>query len=197
MHLIVSSAADLQSAPELLVFGNVCCQNRGEAALKSKEYLNEREHGARFRFRIEGNALRGDVRIRADNYEFALDRSTRYDETLTLQDLAGTYSYTRVVLLGPSGTYTLTVNPNGQLQGSHTNGCVYNGTVAITDAPRNLVQLDVQLSNCPRSITGSGSMNGQYTGLGFLARDTPARGSSVFLHSLIGRTWLGHLPVAK
>jgi hypothetical protein len=197
MHFIVSSAASLSSDPEFLVYGNVCCEERGEADLKSKQYLSDRERGARFRFSIEDNALRGDVRIRGDDYEFSLDRSPRYSETLTLQDLAGTYSHTRLVLLGPSGTYTLTIDPNGQLHGSHTNGCVYDGTVKIADPPRNLAQLEVQLSNCPTSITGSGSADGRYTGLGLLARDTPSVGASVFLHSLIGRTWLGQQPVAK
>lgn len=196
MHFIVSSSASLSSGAEFLVWGNVCCENRMESQLKSKSYLSDREHGARFRFRIEGNALEGDLRIRGDDYEFSLDRSPRYDETLTLQDLAGTYTRTTLALFG-SSTYTITINPSGQLQGSHTNGCVYNGTVSIADAPRNLARLDVQLSNCPTTITGSGSADGSYTGLGFLARDTPSAGASVFLHSLIGHTWLGHQPVQK
>lgn len=197
IHLIVSANANYSSAPEFLVYGNVCCADKADVQLKSKRYRAEGENDARFRFEIEGNALKGDVRVRGDDYELSLERSARYDETLTLLDLAGTYSYTQIGFLGVSSTYTVTIDPTGQLQGSHTNGCVYTGTVAIADAPRNLARLDVQLSSCPRSITGSGSMDGRYTGLGFLARDTPAPGSSVFLHSLIGPTWLGQQPVEK
>lgn len=196
MHFIVSSTSSIASTPELLVYGNVCCEARIDVDLKSKEYLRERESNARFRARIEGDTLTGDFKIRGDDYKFSLDRSPRYAETLTLQDLAGTFTRTTLTLLSGSSTYTITIDPNGQLHGSHTNGCVYAGTVSIADPPNNLAKLSVQLSNCPSSITGSGSMNGQYSGLGFLARNTTAsngsaQGTDVFLHSLIGPTWLG------
>jgi len=201
MHFIVSATTDLASTPEFLVYGNVCCAAEIDANLRSKEYASERERGARFRAEIENDALSGEVRIRGDDYTFSLDRSPRYAESLTLQDLAGTYTITTTTLLS-SSTYTITIDPSGQLNGSHTNGCVYTGTVAIADPPRNLARLDVRLSNCRGGPLNPGPRNGQYTGLGLLARDTPApsdgsRRTDVFLHSLIGPAWLGQQPVEK
>jgi hypothetical protein len=79
---------------------------------------------------------------------------------------------------------------------------VYNGAVSLPDAPRNIVKVDVELRNCPSSITGSGSMNGNYSGLGVFLRGTTAPSDSskradVLYHSVIGRTWLGAQPVER
>jgi hypothetical protein len=196
MHFVVTNATALTAASEFVVYGNVCCAASADADLSSKRYFTERENGARFRASVQGNVLSGDLKIRGDDYDFALDRTARYTETLTLQELAGTYTRTSTAFFGPSSTYTVTVDPNGTFNGSHTNGCVYNGTVSIPSAPRNLVKVDVVLSNCPSSITGSGSMSGTYSGFGLLARDTPSvrdptQRTELFMHSLVGPTWLG------
>lgn len=202
MHLFATASSSLTAASEFVVYGNVCCETTIDTQLNSKRYLSERESSARLRASIEGNTLSGEVRIRGSDFEFSLDRSARYAQPTTLQDLAGTYTHTKTVFLGPSGTYTITLDPSGQLNGSHTNGCVYSGTVSIPDPPSNLAQISVQLSNCPRSITGSGSMNGDYAGFGYLARDIAASSDStqrtnVFIHSLVGPTWLGLSAVEK
>jgi hypothetical protein len=196
MHFVVTNATALTAASEFVVYGNVCCTVSVNADLRSKRFFTERENDARFRASVQGSVLSGDLKIRGDDYDFALDRAARYAETLTLQDLAGTYTRTTPAILGRSSTYTVTVDPNGTFTGSHTNGCVYNGTVATPDAPRNLVKVDVTLSNCPSSITGSGSMSGRYSGFGLLARDTPSvsdptQRTELFMHSLVGPTWLG------
>jgi hypothetical protein len=79
---------------------------------------------------------------------------------------------------------------------------VYNGTATVPDAPRNIVKLNVQLSNCPSSITGSGSLNGSYSGLGILLRNVTAPSNvlmraDVLYHSLVGPAWLGPQPVER
>jgi hypothetical protein len=202
IHLVITASSSLTAASELVVYGNICCENQIDTELKSKRYLSDRESNVRFRARVRNDEFTGEARIRGDDYEFTLDRSARYREATTLQNLAGTYTRTTVFLLSPTQTYTVTVDPNGQLNGSHTNGCVYSGSVTIPDPARNLTKLNVQLSNCPRSITGSGSMDGQYTGFGLLARDIaapsdPTKRTNVLLHSLVGPTWLGLQPVEK
>ncbi|MEJ2140934.1 MAG: hypothetical protein P8Y24_01020 [Gammaproteobacteria bacterium] len=59
---------------------------------------------------------------------------------------------------------TLSVNVDGTVYGSNTNGCIYNGMVEIPDQNMNIYKLDVELSIC-------GSMNGIYTGLGYISTD--------------------------
>ena len=170
--------------------------------LPSRRMLDARTDTAKFEAEVEENALKGKFKIRADDYQFALARSARYNDTLALADLAGTYTRNVIVFLGPSTTYTVTLDATGRLTGSHTNGCVYSGNASVPDAPRNIVKLDVQLSNCPSSISGSGSLNGAYSGLGILLRDVTAPSNAlmrtdVLYHSLVGPAWLGPQPVER
>jgi hypothetical protein len=197
--LIVTKAGGLTASPELVVYGNVCCESKVDLDLQSMHYLSERVSNARFNAELKDGVLSGKVKVRGDDFDFSLEHLTRYEESVTLAQLAGTYTRTITVLIGPSSTYTVTLDANGQLTGSHSNGCIYNGTASLPDAPRNFIKLDVQLSNCPSSITGSGSMNGAYSGVGVLLRNTTSlrdstQRSDVLLQSLIGRTWLGLQP---
>jgi hypothetical protein len=201
-QLIVTEGPALTKSPLFVVHGNVCCKADVDTELKSARYLSDRSNDARFQVKLDNARLVGKVRIRRDEYDLSLARLARYNESITLAELSGTYTRQITLLIGPSSTYTVTVDPSGQISGSHSNGCIYGGTASLPDAPRNLVKLDIQLSNCPRSITGSGSMNGSYTGMGLLLRDTAAPSDStqradVFLHSLVGRTWLGAQPVER
>jgi hypothetical protein len=202
MHFIVAQPGGIGASPEFVVFGNVCCEGKVDAQLQSREYMTEQVREATFEAERKDGALTGKLKVRGDDYSFALERSLRYDESVTLADLAGTYTRTIRVFLGPTSTYTVTLDPSGQLTGSHTNGCVYNGAASLPDAPRNIVKINVELRNCPSSITGSGSMNGSYTGLGLLLRGTTApsdatKRADVLFHSFIGRTWLGPQPVER
>jgi hypothetical protein len=202
LQLIVTQSGGITASPEFVVFGNVCCGAKVAAELQSTEYLTERVRAAKFEAERTSGILTGKLKIRGDDYDFSLERSPRYDESLTLADLGGTYTRTIRVFLGPTSTYTVTVDASGQLTGSHTNGCVYNGAVSLPDAPRNIVKVNVELRNCPSSITGSGSMNGSYSGLGVMLRNTTApsdatKRADVLFHSVIGRTWLGPQAVER
>ena len=201
-QLIVTQSSVLTASAELVVFGNVCCEAKVDAELQSIRYLTARTNGARFEAELKGARLSGKFKVRGDDYDFALDRSARYDEPLTLPGFAGTYTRSTTVFLGPNSTYTVTLDPSGRLTGSHTNGCIYNGTASMPHVAHNLVKLEVELRNCPSSITGSGSMNGVYSGLGILFRDVAApndatQRADVLYHSLIGPTWLGPQPVQR
>jgi hypothetical protein len=200
-QFIVMGTTGLTATPELVVYGNVCCESKFDLDLPSKRYLSDRESSAKVQLELK-EQLAGKIKIRNDEYEISLDRLARYDENVTMADLAGTYSRTITVFLGPSSTYTMTLDPSGRLTGSHTNGCVYNGTATLPDAPRNLLKLEVQLSNCPSSITGSGSWNGTYAGMGVLFKDAaapsnPTQRADILFHSLVGPTWLGPQPVER
>lgn len=202
MHLIVSDSGGLVATPQFIVHGNVCCESKVKKDLPSRRALDGRTDTAKLEAEVKDNALEGKLKIRGDDYEFELGRSARYSDTLALADLAGTYTRNVIVFLGPSTTYTVTLDAAGRLTGSHTNGCVYNGTATVPDAPRNIVKLNVQLSNCPSSITGSGSLNGSYSGLGILLRNVTAPSNvlmraDVLYHSLVGPAWLGPQPVER
>ena len=202
MHMIVSDSGGLATTPQFVVHGNVCCESKVKLDLPARRALDARTDTAKFEAEVKESALKGKFKIRGDDYEFELARSARYGETLALADLAGTYTRNVLVFLGPSTTYTVTLDASGRLTGSHTNGCVYNGTATVPDAPRNIVKLAVQLSNCPSSITGSGSLNGSYSGLGILLRDiaapsNPLMRADVLYHSLVGPAWLGPQPVER
>lgn len=202
MHLVTTASSSLTASSEFVIHGNVCCEAEIDKQLDSHRYLADRNQNARVRATVEGDTFTGDVRIRGDNYQFSLNRSVRYDEVTTLADLAGTYTRQAAVFLGPNSTYTITLDPSGQLNGSHTNGCIYSGTASLADPPANLVALTVELSNCPRSILGSVPQSGRYSGFGILARDVAAPSDAatrthVFIHSLVGPTWLGQQAVEK
>jgi hypothetical protein len=201
-QFIAMGTNGLSASAEFVVYGNVCCDSKLDLELSSKRYLNDRENKAEVKAELKSGKLSGKIKIRGDEYELSIDRLSRYDESVALAELAGTYTRTTVFFLGPTSTYTVTVDPSGQLTGSHTNGCVYNGTVTLPDAPRNLMKLNVEIKNCPKSISGSGSMNGTYSGMGVLFRNAASpsdatKRTDIFFHSLIGAAWLGHQPTER
>ena len=93
-------------------------------------------------------------------------------------------------IFGEEVTLTVTIESNGTLTGSYSNGCVFNGNASIPDAAHNMVRLQIDLANCG-SQGSSKQWNGAYTGLGLLT------GDDVFYHSVIGPTWLGPQSVER
>ena len=59
---------------------------------------------------------------------------------------------------------TLSVNLDGTVSGSDTNGCVYNGMIEVPDRNINIYKLNVDLSIC-------GDVDGLYSGLGYTSTD--------------------------
>jgi hypothetical protein len=89
---------------------------------------------------------------------------------------------------------TLSITAAGEVNGSHTNGCIYNGRVAVPDPARNMARLNVEISNCSERFGNSSRWNGNYEGLAVLQEtdggaSTPARRS--LYQSLVGPLWLG------
>jgi hypothetical protein len=196
LHLLTTANSSLTAPSEFVIYGDVCCEAQIDTQLSSKSYAEEREHTVLFRGEIAGNTFSGEARIRNQIYRFALERSSRYDEPTTLRDLAGTYMRQ---ITGPparGSAYTVTLDTNGTFTGSHTNGCVYAGTVSIPDPTSNLAKLSVQVGNCPRGPRAEGFINGNYSGFGFLARDIVSptdatKRTTAFIHSLVGPVWQG------
>jgi len=74
----------------------------------------------------------------------------------SLASLAATWFFT-------DGAYSLflSIDGNGDISGSDTDGCVFSGSSFIPDAAFNTYALTIDLSSC-------GALNGRYEGLAFL-----------------------------
>ncbi len=88
---------------------------------------------------------------------FSMTQSPMWERPASLAAVAGVY--TRSTSNGY--TMTMTLGANGQLSGSDTKGCLFNGTVSVPDGAHNLYGIDAQVSSC-------GSLDGHYRGQGTL-----------------------------
>lgn len=185
-----------------VLHGDVCCEAELDMNIAAKELGDTRARDARLRVELDGGALRGEIDFQRNDFEFTLNPSSGFDQPLTLAELAGVYTRSTVTLLGSQITMTVTIDANGQLSGSHSNGCTFNGTASIPDASRSLVSLQVQLDGCGNTLASSKQWNGEYRGLGILLRDAvspsnPLLREDVLYHSTVGPAWLGPQSVGK
>lgn len=174
-----------------VVFGNVCCESRFEDDVTGKEPGETRTRDASIAAEVDDGVLTGELEFHDEDYSFTLNPSADYDRAVSLAALAGVYTRRTSSIFGEEVTLTVTIDANGQLTGSYSNGCVFNGNASIPDAAHNMVQLQIDLANCG-SRGSSKQWNGAYTGLGVLLT-----GDDVFYHSVIGPTWLGPQSVER
>ena len=92
-----------------------------------------------------------------DHMTFSLSMQPGYSQPASLDILAGTY--TRTTSIGYA--MTLSFASTGQLTGSDSRGCVFNGTVAVPDPTHNLYQISATVTSC-------GILDGTYQGHGTL-----------------------------
>lgn len=173
------------------LFGNVCCESQFADDVTGKELAQTNTREASIQAETNGNVLSGELQFRRDEYAFALNASADYNRSVSLAALAGVYTRSTSSILGEEVTLTVTIDANGKLNGSYSNGCVFNGEASIPDASHNMVQLQIDLANCG-SHGSQKQWNGAYTGLGVLLS-----GDDVFYHSVIGPTWLGPQSVER
>jgi hypothetical protein len=168
-----------------VVFANVCCEATFEDEATGKELAETRTREASIAAEVESSVLSGELQFRDEDYRFTLNASSDYDRSVSLAALAGVYTRTTSTIFGDEVTLTLTIDPNGQMTGQYSNGCVFNGSASIPDTSHNMMRLQIDLANCG-SRGSQKQWNGAYTGLGLLLS-----GDDVFYHSVIGPTWLG------
>lgn len=198
VQLLVLREAD---DPEFVLHGNLCCAPRAEQKLGAYRYLDTREHDAEIEAQRSDDRLTGEFEFRRGEYEFTLRPDEAADDVLTSSSLAGVY--TRSATRGPGAPWsmTLTIDASGGITGSHSNGCIFNGAAAVPNDARNLVRLNVTMSNCGGG-DGARRWNGSYRGFGVLLRNSrsPSDGNTredTFYFSLVGPTWLGALSVGR
>lgn len=96
-----------------------------------------------------------------DTTTFSFSMHPAYDRPASLDVLAGTYTRTTSV----GYTMTMSFTQGGQLTGSDSRGCVFNGTVTVPDSNHNLYQIAATVTSC-------GILDGDYQGHGTLADAT-------------------------
>lgn len=175
-----------------VLFGNVCCEAQFDDDVTGKELGETRTRDSSIEAQVEGGVLSGELRFDRDDYRFTLNASPDFGRAVSLATLAGVYTRRESSIFGEEVTLTVTIDANGQLTGSYSNGCVFNGQASIPDASHNMVRLQIDLANCGSSRGSSKAWNGAYTGLGVLLSD-----DAVFYHSVIGPTWLGPQSVER
>ena len=190
-----------EDADDFLVYGEVCCEAKVEAEFAGERYLKTDDESAEIKAELASGRMTGEFEFRNRDYDFSFAPDAAYSQTLTAQDLAGVYTRITPQLFGQQ-TLTITIDANGRLTGSHSNGCVFNGTATIPDTARNMARFAVEIDSCGSQVSSSRRWNGAYTGLGVLLRDAPVPGDAAaredaLQFSLIGPTWFGLLSVGK
>lgn len=89
---------------------------------------------------------------------------------------------------GMGYTMTLSIDANGLLTGSDTDGCVFNGTVAVLDPAVNIYGIAVDVSLC-----ADAAFNGSYDGYGVVGDTTVANDTLTFVVSNAGFIIVGEL----
>jgi hypothetical protein len=174
-----------------VVFANVCCEAEFSDRVTGKELAETRTREADIAAQVDGGTLSGELEFDDEDYVFTLQAAPDYNRSVSLAALAGVYSRRSTTIFGEEVTLTVTIDANGQLTGSYSNGCVFNGSASIPDAAHNMVRLQIDLANCG-SRGSEKQWNGAYSGLGLLLA-----GDDVFYHSVVGPTWLGPQSVER
>jgi hypothetical protein len=174
-----------------VVFANVCCEAQFENDATGKNLGETNTRDASVTVEVANSVLSGELQFRREQYRFSLNAASDYNRALALADLAGVYTRRDDTIFGEEVTLTMTIDANGQLTGSYSNGCVFNGSAAIPDTSHDMVQLQIDLANCGSRGSQKG-WNGAYAGLGVLLA-----GDDIFYHSVIGPTWLGPQSVER
>ena len=181
----------LLSDDGFVVSANVCCEAQFAADVTGKELGETRTREGNISVEVAGSALSGDLEFHDRDYRLTLNAAPEYNQGISLAGLAGVYTLRTNTILGEEVTLTVTIEPDGGLNGSYSNGCVFNGNASIPDTSHNMVRLQIDLANCG-SQGSSKQWNGAYTGLGLLLS-----GDAVFYHSVIGPTWFGPQSVER
>jgi hypothetical protein len=88
---------------------------------------------------------------------FNMAMSPMWERAASLSTVAGVFTRTT------SNGYAMTmaIDTHGQVTGSDSKGCVFNGTVTVPDSQHNMYDVDVDVSSC-------GTLDGHYAGMGAL-----------------------------
>jgi hypothetical protein len=110
-------------------------------------------------------AWSGHMSGAGDAATFNVSMHPAWGQPASLDRLAGTYTRTTSV----GYTMTMSFTSGGQLTGSDSRGCVFNGTVTVPDLSHDLYQVNATVTSC-------GVLDGTYQGHGTLLDATAMQG---------------------
>jgi len=125
------------------------------------------------------NTLTGSAKfggVTTSTFDFKYDPI--YDRGSSLAVVSGIYSDTD----GAGYTETYTIDSDGIITGSDTDGCVFGGAVSILNSNYNMYRVELSVSNCA-------DLDGLYKGLGALS-DTHGSQNDTFIISLTGPAYV-------
>ncbi len=112
---------------------------------------------------VQGQSISADyTATNGDSGTVSLTYDELYDRDSSLALTEGIWSVTEGAY-----TFTITIQADGTLDGSDTDGCIYSGSVSIIDSNKNLYDVDVSAANC-------GVADGDYNGYGVISDDQSA-----------------------
>ncbi len=110
---------------------------------------------------LDATGLFGDYAATDDEGRFNLNHFADYERPSSLDLPAGVWSFNLASAGGAVYIVTLTIDDDGQVFGSDTAGCVFNGQLSIIDSQYNAYRITINISSCRE-------FDGGYTGLAFL-----------------------------
>jgi len=113
---------------------------------------------------VAGSSLNGTFSGGGDSGTFSLTFDPVYNRGASLSVIAGTWSGG----ISNGAFLTITIDQLGNIGGSDTSGCVFNGIVSIIDPQKNVYKSSVTVTGCAGSI-------GTVTGLGALSDNPPSQ----------------------
>jgi hypothetical protein len=162
--------------------GDACCETSGSGTADLYQSGVVGSTPIKVSAAIQGNTVTGNFTLNGTAYSFNLTRSNIYTQPTSFQAIAGTY--TRQLALGY--TQTMTISSTGEIIGSDTYGCVYNGQLSLPRPDRTLFRVtSLTVSSCAGPNT---LHNGSYTGLATLSPQVAGGPLDVFLYYVTGPT---------
>lgn len=111
---------------------------------------------------VDSTGIFGDYTGDDDRGRFNLVYSSLYERRSSLAAIAGVWTFSQASSAADVYTVTFTIDGNGELFGSDTTGCVFNGRINIIDDQYNAYRATAGISSC-------GEADGDYTGLAYLS----------------------------
>jgi hypothetical protein len=106
----------------------------------------------------ESDTIAADYSGENDEGSLALAYDPSYETESSLDKTSGIWTYVGAV----GYTVTLTIELNGEIFGSDTNGCVYSGLISILDKDYGIYRAVVLVTDC-------GPVNDEYNGFAILS----------------------------
>jgi hypothetical protein len=92
---------------------------------------------------VASTSFQGSFSVGTSTAEFALDYSSLYNRSASLEKLQGVYTYD-----GPDGLHSIVVDASGNLTGEDYDGCTLSGSVTVPHADRNYYRFTGTLGDC-------------------------------------------------